>query len=110
MRYPRFMTRDSVKTAVVGAGYVGIATAVGLAEQDDTVVPVERDPARLAALAEGRVAFYERGLPDAYAAQTDDWQDLATRGEAITSSGWCTLRRVDSATLGRLPTLDNRRS
>ena len=44
------------------------------------------------------------------AAQHDDWQDLATRGEAITSSDWYTLRRVDPATLGRLPTLDNRRS
>jgi len=104
------MTRDSVKTAVVGAGYVGIATAVGLAEQGDTVVPVERDPARLAALAEGRVAFYERGLPDAYAAQHDDWQALATRSEAIAPSDWYTLRKVDPATLGRLPTLDDGRA
>ena len=39
------------------------------------------------------------------AAQHDDWHDLATRGETITSSDWYTLRRVDPATLKRLPTL-----
>ena len=44
------------------------------------------------------------------AAQHDDWQDLATRGEAITSSDWYTLRRVDPATLRRLPTLGDGRS
>lgn len=44
------------------------------------------------------------------AAQHDDWQDLAARGGAITSSDWYTLRRVDPSTLGRLPTLDDRRS
>src|SRR5450756_1049340 len=69
VRYPRFMTRDSVKTAVVGAGYVGIATAVGLAEQGRSVVLVEQDPARLTALADGRIPFHEPGLPEAYATQ-----------------------------------------
>ena len=63
------MMRDSLKTAVVGAGYVGIATAVGLAEQGRTVVLVEQDPARLAALADGRIPFHEPGLPEAYATQ-----------------------------------------
>jgi len=61
------MMRDSLKTAVVGAGYVGIATAVGLAEQGRTVVLVEQDPARLTALADGRIPFHEPGLPEAYA-------------------------------------------
>ena len=63
------MTRDSVKTAVVGAGYVGIATAVGLAEQGRDIVRVEQDPDRLAALEDGRVPFHEPELPEAYAAQ-----------------------------------------
>jgi UDPglucose 6-dehydrogenase len=58
-----------LKTAVVGAGYVGIATAVGLAEQGRDIVLVEHDPARLAALADGRVPFHEPGLPEAYATQ-----------------------------------------
>src|SRR5450756_2288645 len=67
VRYPRFMAHDSVKTAVVGAGYVGIATAVGLAEQGRSVVLVEQDPVRLTALADGRIPFHEPGLPEAYA-------------------------------------------
>ena len=58
-----------MRTAVVGAGYVGLATAVGLAEHGRDVVLVERDPGRLAALAEGRVPFHEPGLPEAYAKQ-----------------------------------------
>jgi len=61
------MQNERLKTAVVGAGYVGIATAVGLAEQGRTVVLVEQDAARLAALADGRIPFHEPGLPEAYA-------------------------------------------
>lgn len=57
------------RTAVVGAGYVGLATAVALAERGQDVVLVERDAARLAALVEGRVPFHEPGLAEAYAAQ-----------------------------------------
>ena len=63
------MAHDRMSTAVVGAGYVGIATAVGLAEHDHNVVLVEQDPDRLAALAAGRIPFHEPGLPDAYAVQ-----------------------------------------
>lgn len=63
------MTRDRWKTAIVGAGYVGIATAVGFAEQGRDVVLVERDPGRLAALADGRIPFHEPELPEAYATQ-----------------------------------------
>jgi len=63
------MTRQELKTAVVGAGYVGIATAVGLAEQGRDIVLVEQDPRRLAALADGRIPFHEPGLPEAYASQ-----------------------------------------
>jgi UDPglucose 6-dehydrogenase len=63
------MTRDSLKMAVVGAGYVGIATAVGLAEQGRDIVLVEQDADRLAALAAGRIPFHEPELPEAYAAQ-----------------------------------------
>lgn len=62
------MTPD-FNAAVVGAGYVGIGVAVGLAEQGAHVVLVEEDAGRLAALAEGRVPFHEPGLPEAYAAQ-----------------------------------------
>ncbi len=63
------MRDHTLKTAVVGAGYVGVATAVGLAEQGRDIVLVEQDPDRLAALADGRIPFHEPGLPEAYASQ-----------------------------------------
>ncbi|MBA3235659.1 MAG: UDP-glucose/GDP-mannose dehydrogenase family protein [Chloroflexi bacterium] len=63
------MIRNSLKTAVVGAGYVGIATAIGLTEQGRDIVLVEQDPDRLAALADGRIPFHEPSLHEAYAAQ-----------------------------------------
>jgi UDPglucose 6-dehydrogenase len=40
-----------------------------LAEQGHDVMLVERDPDRLAALADGRIPFHEPGLPEAYATQ-----------------------------------------
>lgn len=66
------MEKPNLRVAVVGAGYVGLATAVVLAEQGHHVVLVERDPDRLAALANGRIPFHEPGLPEAYATQHAD--------------------------------------
>jgi UDPglucose 6-dehydrogenase len=63
------MSADSSTTAVVGAGYVGLTTAVRLAERGRKVVLVEQNPDRLAALAAGRSPFHEPGMPEAYAAQ-----------------------------------------
>jgi UDPglucose 6-dehydrogenase len=63
------MNNKRLKTAVVGAGYVGIATAVGLAELGHDVELVERDPGRLAVLLNGRIPFHEPGLPEAFASQ-----------------------------------------
>lgn len=63
------MTDQALHAAVIGAGYVGIATAVGLAERGREVVLVEHDPTRLAILADGRIPFHEPGLPEAYAVQ-----------------------------------------
>ena len=63
------MALEEPQTAVVGAGYVGIATAVGLTERGCRVILVEHDPTRLTPLAHGRIPFHEPGLPEAYAAQ-----------------------------------------
>jgi UDP-glucose 6-dehydrogenase len=61
------MSGDSLKMAVFGAGYVGIATAVGRAEQGCYTMLVELDPDRLEALADGRISlFHEPGLRVAY--------------------------------------------
>ena len=51
--------------AVIGAGYVGLVSAVGLAAKGHTIELVETDPGRLTALRQGRVPFTERGVQEA---------------------------------------------
>ena len=48
---------------VIGAGYVGLVTAVGLASLGHRVEVVETRPDRLDALAGGRVPIFEAGAP-----------------------------------------------
>jgi UDPglucose 6-dehydrogenase len=52
----------SLSAAVIGAGYVGLPTAATLARFGHRVVLAERDPAKLAALREGRMPIVEAGL------------------------------------------------
>jgi UDPglucose 6-dehydrogenase len=52
------------RTGVVGAGYVGLATAACLSHLGHRVVCVDRDEERIGALEEGRVPFYEPGLEE----------------------------------------------
>lgn len=52
-----------VKTiAVIGAGYVGLVTGACLAQRGNTVIMVEKDQEKIAALLQGNVPFYEPGL------------------------------------------------
>lgn len=59
-----------MKIAVVGAGYVGLSTAVVAAERGHEVVVVDVDASRVASLREGVVPFHEPGLADALAARS----------------------------------------
>jgi UDPglucose 6-dehydrogenase len=54
------------RVTVIGAGYVGLVTAVGLASLEHDVEVVETGPARLAALRAGRVPIHEAGLQEAF--------------------------------------------
>jgi UDPglucose 6-dehydrogenase len=54
--------------AVIGAGYVGLVSAVGLAGIGHAIELVETSPDRLAALREGRVPFTEQGVQEALTA------------------------------------------
>src|SRR5688572_25848111 len=54
------------RVTVIGAGYVGLVTAAGLASLEHVVELVETAPTRLAALRAGRVPIHEAGLQDAF--------------------------------------------
>jgi len=59
------MSEGARRIVVVGAGYVGLVTAVGLASLGHRVELVETGPERLAALRAGRSPIHEAGLPAA---------------------------------------------
>ena len=65
---PEHDTTARRSIAVIGAGYVGLVSAVGLAAKGHAIELVETDPVRLAALREGRVPFTERGVQEALSA------------------------------------------
>lgn len=50
--------------AIVGAGHVGVVYAAGLAELGHRVRTVDVNPKRVAMLSQGRIWFYEPGLPE----------------------------------------------
>jgi UDPglucose 6-dehydrogenase len=62
------MSSPRRRITVIGAGYVGVVTAVGLAVLDHQVELVEIDPARSAELEAGRLPLYEPGLEERYGA------------------------------------------
>jgi len=51
-----------MKIAVIGAGYVGLVSAACFSDLGIETTVVESDAAKLAALREGRIPFYEPGL------------------------------------------------
>ena len=56
------MPNSSGRVGVVGAGYVGVATAVVLASRVTDTLLVESDPERFALLSELQIPFYDREL------------------------------------------------
>jgi UDPglucose 6-dehydrogenase len=53
-----------MKIAVAGTGYVGLVLGACLAENGNNVVCVDKDPAKIATLTEGRMPIYEPGLEE----------------------------------------------
>ena len=53
-----------MKITIVGTGYVGLVTGVGLADVGHTVTCVDRDKRKIEAIESGRAPFYERGLDE----------------------------------------------
>lgn len=61
-----------MRVAVIGAGYVGLIQAVGLAHLGNQVTLAERDPVRVADIREGRSPIFEPGLPELLSATLAD--------------------------------------
>ncbi len=96
-----------MKLSVIGAGYVGLVTAAGLARLGHEVRLGEADAARLALLENGQVPIFEDGLAElldearAVAAVELPWFERGGRlGSPQWSSCACRPRRV----LGAGPT------
>ena len=56
-----------MRVSIVGAGYVGLVTGIGLAEQGHSVVCVDSDAAKVAQIRSGVSPFFEPGLEAALA-------------------------------------------
>ncbi len=55
-----------MKVGIIGTGYVGLPTGVGLAELGNTVVCVDREQSKVDALRQGKITLYEDGLEDLF--------------------------------------------
>lgn len=53
-----------MKISVIGCGYLGAVHAAAMASVGHDVIGVDVDPAKVAALSEGRAPFFEPGLPE----------------------------------------------
>ena len=55
-----------MKVGIIGTGYVGLPTGVGLAELGNEVVCIDREPKKIEALKAGKITLYEDGLEDLF--------------------------------------------
>ena len=51
-----------MKIGIIGTGYVGLPTGVGLAELGNEVICIDREPKKIDALKAGKITLYEDGL------------------------------------------------
>ena len=51
---------------IIGTGYVGLPTGVGLAELGNEVICIDREPKKIEALQAGKITLYEDGLEDLF--------------------------------------------
>ncbi len=55
-----------MKVAIIGTGYVGLPTGVGLAELGNQVTCIDREPSKIEALKAGKITLFEEGLEDLF--------------------------------------------
>lgn len=59
-----------MKIGIIGTGYVGLPTGIGLAELGNTVVCVDKEKEKIDELKAGKLTIYEDGLVDLFAKNT----------------------------------------
>ena len=59
-----------MKIGVVGTGYVGLPTGVGLAELGNDVICIDKDENKIADLKNGKLTIFEDGLPELFEKNT----------------------------------------
>lgn len=69
-----------MRVSIIGAGYVGLVSAVGLAEVGHDVLCVDRDKSKIDLINEGKSPIYEEGLAELLA------DNIGKRLRAITST------------------------
>ena len=55
-----------MKVGIIGTGYVGLPTGVGLAELGNQVTCIDREPSKIDALQAGHITLYEDGLEELF--------------------------------------------
>ena len=55
-----------MKVGIIGTGYVGLPTGVGLAELGNDVICIDRDPKKIESLQNGQLTIYEDGLEELF--------------------------------------------
>lgn len=61
-----------MKVAIIGTGYVGLPTGVGLAELGNDVICIDREQSKIDALKAGKITLYEDGLEDLLIKNTEN--------------------------------------
>lgn len=55
-----------MKVGIIGTGYVGLPTGVGLAELGNHIICIDREPRKIEALQAGKITLYEDGLEELF--------------------------------------------